>query len=218
MDELEFLKKDWQRKEKELPKLSYDQIHQMLWKKSSSQVKWIFYISIIEFVFWIAMVLISNIPSSYNGYDVEIIEEIYHRVIIRVINIIYYAGLLVFIYLFFLNYKRICSIDSVKTLLKNILRTRKTVNYYVWFNLVYFGVSSLILLTILINSHADTIQLHEQFTKNGQETVFYVIMYGLIIFLIGIFLLIIWLFYKLIYGILLKKLKDNYQELKKIDL
>ena len=50
VDELELLKKDWQKKDEYLPKLSYDEIYQMIWKKSSSIVKWIFYISIIEFV------------------------------------------------------------------------------------------------------------------------------------------------------------------------
>ena len=48
MDELELLKKDWQQKDEHLPRLSYDEIHTMIWKKSSSIVKWIFYISIIE--------------------------------------------------------------------------------------------------------------------------------------------------------------------------
>ena len=42
MDELELLKKDWRKKEEYLPKLSYDEIYKMIWKKSSSIVKWIF--------------------------------------------------------------------------------------------------------------------------------------------------------------------------------
>lgn len=52
MDELEFLKKDWQRKGEALPRLTFDEIYKMIWKKSSSIVKWIFYISILEFIFW----------------------------------------------------------------------------------------------------------------------------------------------------------------------
>ena len=58
MDELELLKKDWQKKDEHLPKLSYNEIYTMIWKKSSSIVKWIFYISIMEFVFWIAIILL----------------------------------------------------------------------------------------------------------------------------------------------------------------
>ena len=50
MDELELLKRDWQKKDKQLPQLSFDDIYKMIWKKSSSIVKWIFLISIIEFL------------------------------------------------------------------------------------------------------------------------------------------------------------------------
>ena len=52
MDELDLLKKDWKKQEGNYPKLSYDEIYKMIWKKSSSIVKWIFVISIIEFLFW----------------------------------------------------------------------------------------------------------------------------------------------------------------------
>ena len=48
IDELDLLKKDWQKREAHLPQLSYDQIHKMIWKKSSSIVKWILIISILE--------------------------------------------------------------------------------------------------------------------------------------------------------------------------
>jgi hypothetical protein len=42
MDQLELLKKQWQSREQELPKLTYNDIYSMLLKKSSSIVKWIF--------------------------------------------------------------------------------------------------------------------------------------------------------------------------------
>ena len=50
MDELDLLKKDWKKQDKTLPHLSYDEIYKMLWKRSSSIVKWIFIISILEFL------------------------------------------------------------------------------------------------------------------------------------------------------------------------
>ena len=52
MDELELLKKDWKKQDNSYPKLSYDEIYKMILKKSSSIVKWIFIISLLEFVFW----------------------------------------------------------------------------------------------------------------------------------------------------------------------
>ena len=50
MDGLELLKKNWKKQEATLPKVSYDEIYKMIWKRSSSIVKWIFIISIFEFV------------------------------------------------------------------------------------------------------------------------------------------------------------------------
>ncbi len=52
MDELELLKKDWQKEDSKYPKLTYNEIYKMILKKSSSIVKWIFIISLLEFVFW----------------------------------------------------------------------------------------------------------------------------------------------------------------------
>ena len=49
MDNLDLLKKDWKKQEKSIPQLSYDELYKLIWKRSSSIVKWIFFISIIEF-------------------------------------------------------------------------------------------------------------------------------------------------------------------------
>lgn len=213
MDELELLKKDWQNKDKNLPRLSYDQIHRMIWKRSSSIVKWIFYISILEFVFWTA------ISISLKGVDLMAdFDEINHLIIIQVLTYLGYAGLITFIYLFFLNYKRISVIDNAKQLLKNILRTRKTVNYYVWFNLIYFAVLCLVIMTIQANNNNEFVNLHHQYTQRNNETTFYFLIYGVTLMFILIVGFMIWLFYRLIYGILLGKLKRNYNELKSIDL
>ena len=48
MEELDILKKDWKKQEENFPHLSYNDIYKMIWKKSSSIVKWIFVISILE--------------------------------------------------------------------------------------------------------------------------------------------------------------------------
>ena len=50
MEELELLKKDWQKNTHKSPDFSEQDIYGMLHKKSSSIVKWILIISILEFV------------------------------------------------------------------------------------------------------------------------------------------------------------------------
>ena len=44
------------------------------------------------------------------------------------------------------------------------------------------------------------------------------VLVAMVVLVTGIFLLLIWLFYRLIYGILLKRLNRNYDELKKLEV
>ena len=55
MDKLDLLKKEWQSREQNLPKVSQNDIYKMILKKSSTIVKWIFIISIAELLFWIGL-------------------------------------------------------------------------------------------------------------------------------------------------------------------
>ncbi|MGB5358744.1 MAG: hypothetical protein WBN27_02240, partial [Eudoraea sp.] len=133
MDELELLKKDWQKKGEHHPKLSYDEIYRMIKKKSSSTVKWIFYISIIEFVFWAVLNLISY---SKESLELEKTWHIYE--ITTTLTIINYIVLIYFIYKFYSNYKLISLTESSKKLMKTILNVKRTVSQYVWFSIGIF--------------------------------------------------------------------------------
>ena len=55
MDELDILKQNWKRNAENFPKFSEQDIYAMLHKKSSSIVKWILIISVLEFVFWLGI-------------------------------------------------------------------------------------------------------------------------------------------------------------------
>ena len=74
MDELELLKNDWQKDNANYPKLTYDEIYKMLLKKSSSIVKWIFIISILEFIFW-ALISYMLKDADYNKKFQEYLEK-----------------------------------------------------------------------------------------------------------------------------------------------
>ena len=213
VDELELLKRDWQKKEADLPKLSYDQIYKMIWKKSSSIVKWIFYISIIEFVFWAGLNIIFS--------DAESMQELKAMHIYRVImvlNILNYGIILYFIYKFYVNYRKISFTDSSKKLMKTILDVKRTVTQYVWFNLIIFTVSMLISIYGAFVYGPEGKQLMEAASQDGNTTMFWVMLIGFSIVFIAILLVLVWLFYKLLYGILLKRLRQNYKELKKLEV
>jgi hypothetical protein len=213
MDELELLKQDWQRKSNDLPKLSFEEIHKMIWKRSSSIVKWLFYISILEFVLWTTLAYALNLNDEYNR-----MQNIESFTIVKIFTVLGYVCLAIFIFLFFRNYKRISVIENVKTLMKRIITTRKTVKYYIAFNLVYCFVFALLLLALQVDNDPEIIALHQRYVDSNNEKMFYLIYYGFMIATILIFCLILWGFYYLVYGLLLRKLNRNYRELKQMEL
>lgn len=214
MDQLEALKKEWQTQEQEFPKLSYNDIYPMLLKKSSSIVKWIVIISLCEILFWTLLSLL--IPESSN----EFYEELGLKSILKWVNIFNYAVVAFFIYLFYRNYQKIQVTNSIKILMENILQTRKTVHYFVYYNI---GMAAALLAgtNLYYYSHQDKlIDLLKSQNIYGAipaETVvnkFFI--YNLVagVMIIGFLML----FYFLLYGLLLRRLKRNYKELKKMEV
>ena len=144
MDELDLLKKDWKRQEGSLPKLSYEEIYKMILKKSSSIVKWIFIISIIEFVLWTSIDVTFRLMGNYDPIEGTSFEKFSY------ISYVFSYGILIyFMVKFYLNYKRIQVTDSAKELMHNIIKTRKTVKHYVYINLSFIAVFSMISVFIL---------------------------------------------------------------------
>lgn len=214
MDELEILKRDWKEKGQTEPKLSYTQIYNMLFKRSTSIVKWIFIISILELLFWVGIFLIT--PKS----SLEIIEKLGAGPLLYSSEVIHYIIVFIFIYYFYKNYTTIRVTDNTKTLMKNILKTRKTVRYFVIYNVVRFAIFFLI-LNIFYYVQSDLLlqimsEASDKPIKNPEDfmIVFYIVQ--LIVSIVMILLLL--LFYRLVYGILLRKLKKNYRELERIEL
>jgi hypothetical protein len=210
MEELDLLKKDWKKKENSFSQLSEQEIYKMLHRKSSSIVKWILIISILEVMLW---TFIGIVYSSD-----EYLKSIKHEellVYFRILNWLNYAIVLVFIWLFYKNYVNISTTSSTKKLMSDILKTRKTVRYYVWYNLVMM-VLGLIAGFILAFSYNPKVSSLKE--KMMHETKYMVITIVILALTTAIVLAFFWLFYRLLYGILLRKLLANYKELKKIDL
>ena len=212
-DGLDLLKKDWQRKGEELPKLSYDELYKMIWKKSSSMVKWIFYISIIEFIFWAVLNLLS-----YDKDSLALEKEWQIFEFSTVLTIINYVVLAFFIYMFYRNYKQIEVTDSASKLMKSILRVKRTVTQYVWFNIAIFCVSLGMFLYGSLRFGKESVQIQEAASNAGNETLFWIMVVGTIVIVIAAIVVLIWLFYRLLYGILLNRLRANYRELKKLEI
>ncbi len=212
MDELELLKKDWQKQEQQLPKLSYDQIYKMIWKKSSSIVKWIFYISIMEFAFWIVLAFLPIKNEVRNGDGAKLILFTEWG-----IQTVFLVVILFFIYKFYQNYKKISVTDSSRDLMKKIIKTRKTVMQYVWFNVGLFATSIIVLLVeILI--YDPPVGLTEKVSSASSGILAWLLIGVFFAVAIAFFGVLFWLFYRVLYGILLKRLNQNYRELKKLEV
>ncbi|MBE0423872.1 MAG: hypothetical protein IBX66_08025 [Lutibacter sp.] len=211
MDELEFLKKDWKKQGADFPRLSYAEIYKMIHKKSSSIVKWIFIICIAEFLFWGLIALV--IPES----TFAIYEKFNLNSFLFIAQGLHYLVVFFFIYLFYKNYKTISVVDNTGLLMKNILKTRKTVNYYVYYNIALYILLSVI-LNVVMFSHPN-ILIENMMPKNAalDSDKFLGIMIVVQIVVLLVMCGLIWAYYRIIYGILLKKLNRNYKELETLN-
>ncbi|OEY71559.1 hypothetical protein [Salegentibacter salarius] len=212
MDGLDLLKKDWKKREGSLPHLSYDQIYQMLWKRSSSIVKWIFVISIIEFLFWGVI----NIFMADHEYWEEM-EQIHLKEFTVATYVINYAITFFFIYCFYKNYRKISATDNAAELMKNILRTKKTVKYYIGYILISTALVALIYTYFMMDYHTSSTVVDDM-EKYSFTPLQWLMFAGIMIGGLAVFLGLIWLFYRVVYGILLRRLNRNYKELKKLEI
>ncbi|CAI8390614.1 MAG: Uncharacterised protein [Formosa sp. Hel3_A1_48] len=212
MKELERLKKDW-KTNNNFPELSKEEIYTFLYKKSSSIVKWIFIISLLEFGFWSLIGLITKNSEAQQRFDSYNVDAI-----MMPLMVIGYIILIYFFVMFYKNYKEISNTDSTKSLMQKILKTRKTVKHYVIFNLVFLFISSIIGAVIEFSNNSDLKLTISQFENTNDLYIFYAIIGGITLIAIVVLLAILIGFYYLVYGILLKRLKENYKELEVIEV
>ncbi|MCG9972709.1 hypothetical protein [Christiangramia crocea] len=211
MDNLDLLKEDWKKQERNLPHLTYDEIYKMIWKRSHSIVKWIFIISILEFLLGTVLNIVLADDDYWNRMKEFDLTEFTIGAYIVSYSITFY-----FIFKFYKNYRRISTTDSASRLMKNILKTRKTVKYYIAFVLISSGITFLVGLFLIIRNHMLTIEPTS--TDMQFDTMQWLLFIGAILLILGIFLAVIWLIYRVIYGILLRRLNKNYKELKKLEM
>ncbi|MFH6992536.1 hypothetical protein [Flavobacterium sp. FlaQc-48] len=209
MKELDLLKKDWKKNSASFQQISENEIYKMIHKKSSSIVKWILIISILEFSFWTFSNLFINTD--------DLLRKMNHPEIVLALDILTYFNYIVvlfFVISFYKNYKTISTTVATKTLMSAILKTRKTVQYYVWYNLGMIVIISIFSYFIAFVYNPDMDFLRDKLAADGKAVFFTVgILILIILGLLGIF----WCIYRLLYGTLLRRLYVNYKELKKID-
>ena len=213
MDELELLKKHWKKEETEYPQVSAGAIYKMILKRSSSIVKWIFIISLLEFALWTGLSLFFK--DSKNAQSFDRLDSDWLLIPLSVVG---YLILAYFFVLFYKNFKRILATDNSKVLMENILKTRKTVKNYVFFNLAFMAITVIAVLYIEFDQDKVFISKAQTAAANGDVFIFYAKTILLVAGVFAVFAGVLLFFYWLIYGLLLRKLNRNYKELKKLEM
>ena len=202
MDHLEKLKGVWQDQNDSTIKFTKSDIFGMIQKKSSSVVKWILIVSIIEFILPNLLLLFTDNTASKKLYETYGLNGIMLNY-----TILYVIIIIGFIYYFYKNYKNISADNSVKELLHSIILTRKTVKYYINTNLTLAAIIGLHVFYKVFNSPV--------FMNKLPENTNMLTVWATAITVFAIVLFLFWCVYKIVYGFFLRKLNRNYKELLK---
>ena len=214
MDLLDKYKKTWGLQPKNIDKISSEEIYKMARSKSISIVKWIFILGLIEFLIGIIFMLL-NIYQNQT-YDM-LATDLLTRKYLLYLSFLTVPFLLYFLNMFYNNYKNISVTDNTRVLMEMIKKTRRSVRNYILFNLAIIVLGSIIITFISLKNSTRDIILRNQiinFKLNFDDDESIII---IMVIITVIILTVIWSFYQLIYGNLLKKINRNYRELKKLD-
>lgn len=201
MDKLDQLKADWD-KQSFNRQFTKEELNAFLQKKSTTSIKWIFYLSIIEFSLYLLFPLL--LPNYLESFDYYKSLNLYEFAITT--TIIGYVLLVYFMVVFFRNYQKISVSDSVKGHLQTILNTRKAVNQYIYLNLTILIVFLSVVMYHAFHYDQNFLDLKEQ----GIPPLVFFLTFGFII--LGI-LTLFGLLYYFIYGRFLSPLKRHEKEL-----
>ena len=210
MDELELLKKDWkENKSDDFKNYTEKELFAMTKKRSVSIAKWVFIIALLQLGFWFLIGYLMPSSSSEDKYqDIPFVDGI-----LSVMDIISILSPFVFIgSLLYLNFK-IRTEENPKKLMEKILLMKKCIQWYIRIFLgeivVFFFISMILTFYIEYNTLKAT----------ELEELYFMIFIMFIPFLMIIFIFVLFLrfIYHLVYGKLLHKLKQNYEELSRME-
>ena len=205
MKELEDLKNKWAEQDFS-QSYSKEEIKNFLQKKSTHSIRWIFFLSIAEFLLYLSFPLL--VPNYLDSFDYYKSLNLYEFSIVT--TFLGYVLLLYFMWRFFQNYKNISVANSVKNHLSAILKTRRAVNQYFYFNIAILIVFTIVVLIAALRLDKNIIALQEESNS-----------FLMMIFMIGILIAIILglfgLLYYFVYGRFLRPLKKNEKELLRME-
>lgn len=216
--DLDDFKQTWQKQETK-PRYEQEEILTMLNKKSRNYVKYILWISVLEFLLFLSINIYNVLKKSEQNSFISILEKLgvektenfmknFH-VFDMTMNILTLVITAYFVILFYINYKKIHVESNLRKFILQIFKFKKTVNLFILVNVLLI-IFSAVLLTLF-----SIYYLQKQEIQLSQpELIVFVTEISVIILLS---LAMIWLYYKVVYGIILKRLSRNLSQLQEIE-
>lgn len=216
--DLDSFKKTWQEQPVK-PKYDNNEILKMLNNKSRNYMKYIFWISVIEFLFFSVLGVFYLIQSNESDSFLSILEKMgVHKdsqLVAKLDNIYLIVKILslvvtgFFVLKFYQNYRKIKIEEDLKLFIIRIITFKKTVNAFILTNIGLL----LVLMSAFIGFTFYIINIQNIEVSNST----------LIGFLVGIIIgtilcvSLIWVYYRLVYGIIMSRLDKNLSQLKEIE-
>lgn len=196
-----------------------EDIEKMLNKKSRNYVKYILWISIAEFFVFGMINFITLFSSNFHTDFTSILNRLQIKnqsqvefSLDRIYNWMKVASLVItgiFVIIFYINYKRINVEANLKKFITHIIAFKKTVNLFI--------ISNIVLLLLVIGCFTTFIIYTMRLQKiHIDNPTFWGLISGVTVSLL-ICIILILLYYKIAYGIILKRLSKNLNQLEAID-
>ncbi|MCT2407803.1 beta-carotene 15,15'-monooxygenase [Chryseobacterium antibioticum] len=216
--DLDSFKKTWQEQPVQ-PKYDSTEILQMLNRKSRNYVKYIFWISVAEFLFFSVLGLFYFFQDEESDSFRKILEKLgaqkapeietnfdHAYLAIKILSLLITAY---FVLKFYQNYRKIKIEENLKGLIIRIIKFKKTVNAF-----ILISIALLIAFTFVFTAFIFYV-LNSQNVQPDNSNLIIVII-GIVVSTV-LCVLLIWLYYRLVYGIIIRKLDRNLKQLKDIE-
>lgn len=216
--DLDNFKKTWQEQPVQ-QKYGSNEILQMLNRKSRNYVKYIFWISVAEFLFFTLIGLFYIIQGKEANSFLNILDRLGVRKtpelelafdnIYLVLKILSLSVTAYFVYRFYQNYRGIKVEENLKKFILKIIQLKKTVNAFILINIALLvAFTSIFTVFVFYILNTQNVEITNStiigfITGTVISTVFTVLM--------------VWLYYRVVYGIIIKKLDRNLTQLREID-
>lgn len=216
--DLDSFKKTWQEQPVQ-PKYDNREILQMLNRKSRNYVKYIFWISVVEFLFFSVLGLFYFFQEEESDSFRKVLERLGAQEAPEVENNFGHAYLAIkimsllitayFVLKFYQNYRRIKIEENLKGFITRIIKFKKTVNAFILISIVLLLTFTFVLISFIFY----TLSSQNIQPTNANLTI---IIAGITISTL-LAVSMIWVYYRLVYGSIIKKLDKNLKQLKEID-